>query len=106
MLASHAGSYKAYADGQFSVHALIRVSVLGVALPTSSAFISVEVTNLHGEAWCCLSLHVRLAWGGTESVDVLVFRFVFPLFPALEHPETGVWPFTGYRSGVRGGTNG
>ena len=49
------------------VHALIRVSVLGVALPTSSAFISVEVTNLHGEAWCCLSLHVRLAWGGTES---------------------------------------
>ena len=65
------------------VHALIRVSVLGVALPTSSAFISVEVTNLHGEAWCCLSLHVRLAWGGTELVDVLVFRFVFPLFSAF-----------------------
>ena len=59
------------------VHALIRVSVLGVALPTSSAFISVEVTNLHGEAWCCLSLHVRLAWGGTESVGVAVFIVLF-----------------------------
>ena len=82
MLVFHSTSRVYLAPSMF-VHALIRVSVLGVVLPTSSAFISVEVTNLHGEAWCCLSLHVRLAWGGTESVDVLVFRFVFPLFPAF-----------------------
>ena len=76
MLVFHSTSRVYLAPSMF-VHALIRVSVLGVALPTSSAFISVEVTNLHGEAWCCLSLHVRLAWGGTESVDVAVFVGLF-----------------------------
>ena len=60
------------------VHALIRVSVLGVALPTSSAFISVEVTDLHGEALCA---NTRLILGdarvgacGVISLPLFAFR--------------------------------
>ena len=48
MLVFHSTSRVYLAPSMF-FHALIRVSVLGVALPTSSAFISVEVTNLHGD---------------------------------------------------------
>ena len=78
MLVFHSTSRVYLAPSMF-VHALIRVSVLGVALPTFSAFISVEVTNLHGEAWCCLSLHVRLAWGRNGVGGRSCFPFCFPL---------------------------
>ena len=86
---------RVYLAPSMFVHSLIRVSVLGVALPTSSAFISVEVTNLHGEAWCCLSLHVRLAWGGTESVDVLGGRAPAALAPESPSRSSRPWNSAG-----------
>ena len=48
-------------------HALIWVSVFGVALSTSSAFISVGVTNLHGEALCCCRCTSVLHEGGVTG---------------------------------------